>query len=192
MKKIITNNLKTTIFFICIVLFIFIAILLLRSKLILFDEFIYKQLSKFTSLKITKFMKLCFSILFIFHNSYGVCIMINVFLTVILNLILKNIFMRDRPNNLRLIIESGYSFPSGHSMASISLYGYLMYLAHKKINNKLLKTFIYLILGNLILLVGISRIYLGVHYASDVIAGFLISTAILLFFIKITDKYVKY
>ena len=118
--------------------------------------------------------------------------MINVFLTVILNLILKNIFMRDRPNNLRLIIESGYSFPSGHSMASISLYGYLMYLAHKKINNKLLKTFIYLILGNLILLVGISRIYLGVHYASDVIAGFLISTAILLFFIKITDKYVKY
>lgn len=76
--------------------------------------------------------------------------------------------MRERPNILRLIPIDGYSFPSGHSIISVSFYGYLItyILEHTK------KTWL-IILGVLFILgIGFSRIYLGVHYFSDVLAGY--------------------
>lgn len=98
------------------------------------------------------------------------------------------ILQRPRPEEFRIINESGYSFPSGHSMISMAFYGYLIYLIYKYVKNKYLKWFLITILGILIVNIGISRIYLGVHYTSDVLAGFLISISYLIVYISIVNK----
>jgi membrane-associated phospholipid phosphatase len=90
----------------------------------------------------------------------------------LLNLILKNIFLRPRPNfPLAYLVEKGFSFPSGHAMVSTAFYGAAAYLAFfvlKRWQNKLLVAFGCLAAA---LLIGFSRLYLGVHYLTDVIAG---------------------
>ena len=104
--------------------------------------------------------------------------------------ILKYILQRPRPTEFRIIEETGYSFPSGHSMVSLAFYGYLIYLIYKYINNKHLKRTLIIILSVLICIIGVSRIYLGVHYTSDVLGGFLISFAYLIIYIELVNKFV--
>lgn len=118
------------------------------------------------------------------------CITGNLIIITLLNQILKYIVQRPRPDGYRLISESGYSFPSGHSMVSVAFFGYLIYLTYKYVKNKTLRIIIYIFLTTLITLICISRVYLGVHYASDVIGGLLISIAYLIIYITITKKYV--
>ena len=97
---------------------------------------------------------------------------------------------RPRPSKFQIISEKGYSFPSGHSMVSMAFYGLLIYLIYKYIKNKKLKYSLIVTLSILIFLIGISRIYLGVHYASDVIAGFCISLSYLMIYINVLKKWV--
>ena len=73
-------------------------------------------------------------------------------------------------------------------MISMAFYGFLIYLIYKNIKNKYLKTTLIIILSLLIIAIGISRIYLGVHYLSDVIGGFLISIFYLIVYIKLIKK----
>ena len=73
-------------------------------------------------------------------------------------------------------------------MISMAFYGFLIYLIYKNIKNKYLKTTLIIILSLLIIAIGISRIYLGVHYVSDVIGGFLISISYLIVYIKLIKK----
>lgn len=120
-------------------------------------------------------------------KKMGLIILINLFVSILLNLIFKGIIQRDRPLEDFLIEESGYSFPSGHSMVSMAYYGLLMYFVFKKVDDKEIKYIIMFLLGFLILLIGFSRIYLGVHYASDVIGGFLISLVYLIWVIKLLN-----
>ena len=82
-------------------------------------------------------------------------------------------------------------FLRGHSMASMAFYGLLIYFAYRYIKNKRIKTLVCAILSLLIPLIGFSRIYLGVHYTTDVIAGFLISTVYLIVFTSIAPKLLK-
>ena len=105
-------------------------------------------------------------------------------------MILKHILKRPRPTGYRLIEVSGYSFPSGHSMVSMAYYGFLIYLIYKYVKNKYIKWISICILSIFICLIGISRIYLGVHYTSDVLAGFLISITYLIMYIEIVNKFV--
>lgn len=125
------------------------------------------------------------------NKKYAISIAGNLMLITLLNQLLKYIVQRPRPDGYRLIYESGYSFPSGHSMISMAFYGYLIYLSFKLIKNDKVKWIVSVILGLLILLIGISRIYLGVHYASDVISGFLISILYLIIFIKGSNQVIK-
>ena len=111
---------------------------------------------------------------------------INICLVTIINLIIKEIIKRPRPSVIRLVNESGYSFPSGHAMTSMAFYGLLVYLIYKRVQNKYLKWLLITALCGLIFLIGFSRIYLGVHYVSDVISGFIAGAIYLILFIKFT------
>lgn len=88
------------------------------------------------------------------------------------NVLLKWIFHRPRPEVAQLVAAGGYSFPSGHAMVGLSVYGFLAFLLWKNVRHHWLKNPAVLALILLILLIGVSRIYLGVHYPSDVLAGF--------------------
>ena len=112
----------------------------------------------------------------------------NLFNIVVLNKVIKYLVARPRPANM-LIEKDGYSFPSGHSMLSIGVYGFLIYLICKSNLSKSLKRCLTIVLSLIIFIVGITRLYLGVHYPSDVLGGYLLSFAYLLVFITIVyDK----
>ncbi|MBC8080081.1 MAG: phosphatase PAP2 family protein [Gorillibacterium sp.] len=91
----------------------------------------------------------------------------------IINVVLKALFHRARPILDPYLSEGGYSFPSGHAMSSMAFYGLGGYLLWKVLRGRMKAAWLILVLtGLLIIVVGWSRIYLGVHFASDVIAGF--------------------
>lgn len=106
----------------------------------------------------------------------------------LVNQVIKHIIRRPRPNVLRLVEESGYSFPSGHSMVSMAFYGIIIYLVYKNVSNKYLKWLLITLLSLLILSIGFSRIYVGVHYFTDVAGGFLLGLAYLIIYINIYNK----
>jgi undecaprenyl-diphosphatase len=93
----------------------------------------------------------------------------------ILNSILKSLFQRLRPTLHRIIEVNGYSFPSGHSMAAFTFYGIITFLLWKHIPNVYARLVLIVVGSVLILAIGISRIYLGVHYPSDIVGGYLAS-----------------
>jgi len=90
----------------------------------------------------------------------------------LMNLVLKMVFHRTRPSLPTLAYASGFSFPSGHAMVSFVFYGMLIFLLWNNFGPSKWKYVLTSILAVLTLGIGISRVYLGVHYPSDVIAGF--------------------
>ncbi|HEX8249208.1 MAG TPA: phosphatase PAP2 family protein [Pyrinomonadaceae bacterium] len=92
---------------------------------------------------------------------------------VILNFALKVSFARARPVPFfETPLPASYSFPSGHSLYAVCFYGALAWLVAARIENKSLRVLIWSLAALLCFLIGLSRIYLGVHYPSDVIAGY--------------------
>ncbi|RDV14656.1 PAP2 family protein [Pontibacter diazotrophicus] len=89
----------------------------------------------------------------------------------ILNQAMKRYFERPRPE-LAMLEQSGLSFPSGHAMIGGAFYGVLIYVVWRTVRNTLWRWLLTLLLTLLILLIGYSRIYLKVHYATDVLAGY--------------------
>ncbi|MEK7559365.1 MAG: phosphatase PAP2 family protein [Patescibacteria group bacterium] len=92
---------------------------------------------------------------------------------VMLNLILKYTFQRPRPHYLPLISEDSFSFPSGHAMNSFVFYAALSYFILRETKSATTTIFVSVISVVIILCIGLSRIYLGVHYPSDIIAGYI-------------------
>ncbi len=203
-KEFLKKNIEWIIVFICIIYFINITENVFANEIMKKDVIGYKIISHFMSDNITPIAKVITqfggvvilisiaSVLFIIikNKKIGFSIFLNLFIVAGLNQILKNIVQRPRPTQYRLINESGYSFPSGHSMASAAFYGFLIYLIYKRIKNKKIRNLLIIFLSILILLIGISRIYLGVHYTSDVLAGFLVSLSYLMIFTNIIDNYI--
>lgn len=109
-------------------------------------------------------------------------------ISTILNNILKPIFARPRPELIQLVIEDTYSFPSGHASASMTFYGYLIYMIWQSKLEKKCKVVLTTILSLLILTIGYSRIYLNVHHISDILAGFMVSIILLFTFINLKNK----
>ena len=89
------------------------------------------------------------------------------------------------------ILETGFSFPSGHSAVSAAFYMYLAYVIITNINIKWIKCVTSVVFPILILSIGISRVYLGVHYASDVLAGFAFAIVYLALYITFVLKLFK-
>jgi undecaprenyl-diphosphatase len=127
-------------------------------------------------------------LIFIKNKKIAITIPINISLVAILNRIIKSIIKRPRPSGYRLLKIGGYSFPSGHAMASMAFYGLLIYLSYKFIKNEKLKKLSIILNIIIIILVGISRIYLGVHFLSDILVGYSVSIIYLIIYIKILKK----
>lgn len=185
-------------------LFILITILMITNNTKVFDDIIYNYIFSFrndfldTLFKtITKCADTITVIIMVFvlliflekENIYK--LILTVTTTVLTNQGLKHTIRRIRPEHLRLIKENGYSYPSGHSMVSIALYGLLIYLVYKKIKNKFIKTILILLLTIFILGIGISRIYLGVHYPTDVLAGFSLALPIIILIVCSIDDHFR-
>ena len=114
----------------------------------------------------------------------GRCVCANVIGALVINQVLKFIVQRPRPEGYRLAVETSYSFPSGHSMISMAFYGLLIWMVWKYERDNILRHVWCCLFAVIIVMVGLSRIYLGVHYASDVLAGFCVSLLWLAFFTR--------
>lgn len=176
-----------------IILLIIDIILLLMGYMDNIDSLVYEFIFSFNSIPLTNIFKiisiLASTKMIIFYNIIIVIVMIvrksnklvlvpiASSLSAIINNMIKIIVARERPGINPLVIEKTYSFPSGHSMISILFFGTLLYIINRD-NYKYKKVF-NTIIPIYILSVGISRIYLGVHYFSDCISGYLIAGIIL-------------
>ena len=203
--KLIKNNYKWIIFSVCLILFLALAEDVFNKEIMKGDIIGYNFVKTYLiKEQVTPVMKIvtffggatCLIgltiILFIIikNKKIGLLIGINLVTITILNQLFKFILQRPRPTEYRLIDESGYSFPSGHSMVSMAFYGFLIYLIYKNIKNKKIKWGLINVLSVLIIAIGVSRVYLGVHYTSDVLAGFLIAIFYLILYTSIVKKYI--
>ncbi len=100
----------------------------------------------------------------------------------------KNIYQRPRPEILHLVEEKGFSFPSGHSLAVTLMVGSLIVIFSQRIKNQLWKRIIQILLGFYLLSVLVSRVYLGVHYPSDVLASLCVGLGVLVIEFPFYDK----
>lgn len=197
---------KWVIMVIFLILFSIFAYKIVMNKSIYIDNIVYDFIcDNFMSERMTNVVKILTSlgsalviiiftiVLFIAikNKKIAISVVINLIVITILNNLLKIIFLRPRPDVNNLILESGYSFPSGHSATGMAFYGYLIYLIYKYVNNKKIKIPLIIFLSLIIVAIGLSRIYLGVHYASDVLGGFLLAIVYLIIFITIANKYIE-
>ena len=200
--SIIKKNIKYIILFILVVLLLAIVEDVFENEIMQIDVLAYDLfVSTLRNDLLTIFMifitnlgspivliAICILFLIIIKNKkMAASISLNLILITLLNILLKNIVQRPRPIDYRLIEEVGYSFPSGHSMISMAFYGFIIFSIFRYGKNKN-KVFWEVLLGIIIFLIGISRIYLGVHYASDVVAGFLIAIFYLFVYITVILK----
>ena len=188
---------KRTNITIIIILTIILLIEIILVKLNVFntiDDYIYSHASKIINNTNTAIFKgfsflgtEIFIILFcliniIINKSRGVIITIIVFSSTLLNQALKIIIRRPRPDINPLAIERSFSFPSGHTMIMIVIGGILLYLLWQEKRSRGKKIIITIIITLIALSVMFSRIYLGVHYFSDIIGG--ITSGLLFLFIS--------
>lgn len=116
------------------------------------------------------------------YHSEALFLALTMILAGLSNPILKHIFNRERPDTMRLIDISGLSFPSGHAMGSTAFFGSICFIALRILKGKS-KSFVIALSIIMILLICASRIYLGVHYPTDILAGILGG----LFFLTLTQ-----
>lgn len=191
------KNYRRYLFLIPLVLFIADYFLVVNGWMKTIDQFIFELLRSFASEQLTMIFKFITNL----GSFFGILIVILlVFLVnrkvsyiclgasiiqVLLNMTIKAIVRRPRPDVDVFIRETNYSFPSGHAMAITCLYGLLIYYLYKsKIKyRKLLITVCIFI----IVLVSLSRVYLGVHYFSDIIGGILLSLSLVLYICNISS-----
>ncbi|MBZ2175276.1 phosphatase PAP2 family protein [Schnuerera sp. xch1] len=172
---------------------------------ILFDMDIMKYIHGNMTLEIAKFMNIITFfgssyffifigiIIFIFlkrnNNCKGIILLITSTLgSYILNYILKNIFVRTRPLEYFLIEQGGYSFPSGHSMVSISFYTTMTYLLTKSQSSKRINIILWIANFIIVAFIGFSRVFLGVHWPTDVLVGFILGLVYSYATVKIVEK----
>lgn len=126
------------------------------------------------------------------HKWYSIKIPAIALSSLGLMFLLKNFFNRERPHIPLLQEAKGLSFPSGHALMSVTFYGLIIYMVFKAVRNRQLKWTLITLLILLIIIIGTSRVYLRVHYASDVMAGYCIGFLWLVFAVYMLNRMEKY
>lgn len=201
----IKRYIKYVILVLCLIIVAIITYKISNNKIIYIDDIVYNYMAdNIINEKRTNIVKIVTNIasplmviitaivliIFIKNKKIKLSLAVNLIGITLINNLIKVIIARPRPNINRLVSETGYSFPSGHSITSMVFYGYLIYLIYKYVDNKKIKIPLIIVLAILIPLIGLSRIYLGVHYTSDVLCGFLLGWIYLIIFISISNKYI--
>ena len=187
---------------ILLILLIIIIINIINNNILNIDLKIYNFIAKYINnyntniFKIIRFLgstlfMIIITILFfiILKGREGKIVVITMLGSTLINNIIKLIIARPRPNINPLVVENSYSFPSGHTMAITTLIGILYILKIKPWMKKGRKgRYIAYGIWLIPLLVMLSRIYLGVHYFSDCLGGFIISIIIILITSLLLEK----
>lgn len=126
------------------------------------------------------------------HRWYSIKVPVVAMSSLLLMFLLKLIFQRDRPLTPLLEAAHGYSFPSGHALMSITFYGLMIFLVWLNVKNNWVKWILTILLALLIIFIGVSRVYLRVHYSSDVLAGFCVGIMWLLLSLWLLRKIETY
>ena len=194
------NIRKKNLYVIPLLLFIIDFVLIHLQLMETADQTVY-QLTQLMKCDImTQFFKLCsflgstyfyvvtIALLVLLKSRKDIYTGIHLLIIQAINRLIKFIIKRPRPDEIfHLVQETNYSFPSGHSMSAMAGYG--LWIIEVKNSNLKYKNGLVVILGLMIFLIGLSRIYLGVHYFSDVIGGFLLSLSYILFIYYHTSFY---
>lgn len=203
-KKIIENKNKYLIAAFGLAIFTYIAYIVSTQDVIVFDTVIREKvydlrstvlnfifipityLGNWQSITILALLLLFFSKT---RKNIGIPFVIISISSTIIYKIVKSIFRRPRPDKVfHMIEQGGFSFPSGHSMNCIVCYGILIYLVRRYVKNKKLANSITVLLSILIICIGFSRIYVGVHFPTDVIGGWSLGITVLCISIIILEK----
>ena len=199
-----TLNKKVLYGIICFILFIILTILVLTKVTNKIDLAVESSMISIRNEALTKVMIVItnmgrayalISITFlgtliaiIKHKRLPLNTIINLISASIIGHLFKLIIRRPRPTGIFLINASGFSYPSCHTMIGFAFYAFIACSLSSKIKNKTIKLFINIITVILVLGIGFSRIYLGVHYLTDVIGGYLLGISYLLLFLNIRAK----
>lgn len=180
---------------ILLILFIALTVFVVGDKTIGLDEGVFNRLSALKTDSLTKFLYVITTL----ASTAGIVVLLvftmvlflrkkalsdfkyvvgNVAVAVVLMQTLKLIIKRVRPA-WKWIVQDGFSYPSGHTISAFVFYGTLILLVNKKVKGKLRKPLISL-LSLMIILTGISRVYFGVHYLTDVLASVILGSIILI------------
>ena len=199
LKNINFKNKKTIILFVSLILFIFLTYNIFNNKIAFIDSYIEGIILSIRNDKLTDIMTIITNIssayalivitilllILIKNKKIPILIAFNLIFSFLTSQLIKIILRRDRPVNISLVNAMGFSYPSGHSMVSMAYFGFIAYLVYKYIDNTIVKVILIITLFVSIFAIGLSRIYLGVHYFSDVLGGFLLSISYLMLFINI-------
>ena len=163
-----------------------------NSVLFLYSETSTKIMKNITFFGCTKFIVGLCLILFIYYfyrkkKTTAFSISGILVLSTIVNNVVKIIIRRPRPEYIT-IVENTFSYPSGHMMASATLYGFIIFIILKSDIEKKYKAFFSTMMSLLILLIGLSRIYLGAHFFTDVFGAALISCILIISYSLLIDK----
>lgn len=185
------KNYRRYLFLIPLVLFIADYLLIVNGWMKIIDQFVFKSLRFFASDQLTEIFKIItnlgsfwgiliviFLVFLVNRKVSYICLGASIIQTS-LNRVIKAIVRRPRPNVDVFIRESNFSFPSGHAMAITCLYGLLIYYLYK--SEIRYRKLLIVICVLIIVLVSLSRVYLGVHYFSDIIGGILLSSSLVLY-----------
>ena len=124
--------------------------------------------------------------------KFGIPTSISCLISLFVYKIIKHSVARPRPDtSLHMVTQGGYSFPSGHSMTAVIFYGVLAIIICSMLKTFHKKILVVLLTTMLVLILGFSRIYVGVHWPSDVLAGFMLGCAYLIIFKYVYEHKVR-
>lgn len=197
-KEFLWENRRIILITISVVTFLVIVYFLTSNRIQAFDEKVYSFFQPMISNQTTVLFRIITAtggatflvvftvLLMVFRKEKitRIAIPLNLVLVTLINLVIKEIARRPRPVDIGLIQEMGFSFPSAHAMVNTAFYGFIIYLIYRNEQNKTKRNILCILFTLLILGICSSRIYLGVHYASDVLAGMCLSLIYLAIFTK--------